>query len=157
MLLATPVAHPFCPAKCHEIAHRHCLSLAGPRSCCTPSQVVVDGGNHISCSRTFWKGVGLWGSAHVTSRGCDQRAIEPCSCCVCTRAGLPCPEPEERAFSPLHPEWGLISPHVLGAVATRRSSKRCACPSLAPAPCLSPPRLCASAFLTPVLARHRSL
>ena len=66
------------PAKRREIAHRQCLSLAGPRLYCTYSQVVVDGGNPIYSSRYFWKGLGLWGSEHAVSRGCDLCAIEPC-------------------------------------------------------------------------------
>ena len=78
MLQAAPVAPPFCPAKRREIAHRQCLSLAGPRLYCTYSQVVVDGGNPIYSSRYVWKGLGLWGSEHAVSRGCDLCAIEPC-------------------------------------------------------------------------------
>ena len=39
--------------------------------------------------------------------------------------------PEERAFSPLDPKWGLISPHVLGAERRRASSA----PVHSPPPC----------------------
>ena len=39
--------------------------------------------------------------------------------------------PEERAFSPLDPKWGLISPHVLGAERTRHAQHRCTTPPLA--------------------------
>ena len=51
--------------------------------------------------------------------------------------------PEERAFSPLDPKWGLISPHVLGAERTRQAQHRCTPPPLATplcrcAPCTLP-------------------
>ena len=38
--------------------------------------------------------------------------------------------PEERAFSPLDPKWGLISPHVLGAERRRHAQHRCTPPPL---------------------------
>ena len=53
--------------------------------------------------------------------------------------------PEERAFSPLDPKWGLISPHVLGAGATRTTSNRCASPSL-PLPALALQTPCCASF-----------
>ena len=40
--------------------------------------------------------------------------------------------PEERAFSPLDPKWGLISPHVLGAERRRQAQHRCTTPCLPP-------------------------
>ena len=40
--------------------------------------------------------------------------------------------PEERAFSPLDPKWGLISPHVLGAERRRQAQHRCTPPCWPP-------------------------
>ena len=40
--------------------------------------------------------------------------------------------PEERAFSPLDPKWGLVSPHVLGAERRRQAQHRCTPPCWPP-------------------------
>ena len=60
--------------------------------------------------------------------------------------------PEERAFSPLDPKWGLISPHVLGAEQRRQAQHRCTPAGLPPPLCRcaqDPHCLIASSLYTP--------
>ena len=141
-----PLTCPGCPAcsrqplwhlpsallKRREIAHWQCLSLAGPRSYCTYSQVVVDGGNPIYISRSFWKGLGLWGSGHAVSRGCDLCAIEPCwrMSARAPVSALSWRRGEHALLFTL--SGGLSPPPVLGAESTRTSSKQVCCPLLVP-------------------------
>ena len=104
------------------------------------AQVLKPAAFDIYVSRTFWNGMGLWGSEQAFGRERDRSAIEP-HARYAPAVAPACPTAPEESDSLL---WtlsgGLSPPPVLGAGAARTTSNRCICPPSPPPPSLTHPQ-----------------